>query len=241
MEENFKIFYIYPLKDFSGYEKEERLITIRTSPINKRIRDIIFELTIPKYIYDAVKNTHEKYSSDRIRHKIKGPTLGSIIGTLDTMCEHAISIKDSEIKKKDKIICILFRQNMSIPVSQLNHADEGKLIQSSFQFFVAFKYYKKNVFADEMMPEYVSDKQYESKQNFIHEHRKFYHHHMDGRHSDIEDKFDIIPWTQEREDFLHKVQNRMNEINVELDKFLGDLSETKIEALMANQPKILKA
>jgi len=250
MEEKFKVKFLYPLKDFTDYEKERRIITIRTSHLSEEMSDITFELTIPKYIYDAVKDTSEEYKADKIKHKIKGLTLGSILGQLDDMCSFVMHLKESRKIKKEKLICITYDQSYRQMRSDIQHGEMGIRLNSSFQFFIAYRYYKKVWGGKGLTPEYVTNKKHVTKGGLKYEQYKdsmqqdgneWFHHHVDGRGEEFEKQFQIVPWTQEREDFLQMVQDKMISINEKLDKFLGNLDENKIEALMANQSKFLTA
>jgi len=51
---------------------------------------------------------------------------------------------------------------------------------------------------------------------------------------DIEKSFDIIEWTQEREDYLTNLEAKFVELNEKIATFLGNIDDQKIESLMAN-------
>lgn len=48
------------------------------------------------------------------------------------------------------------------------------------------------------------------------------------------EKYQLIKWTQEREDYLQSVQDTLNDVNQKLEKFLGNIDENKIVELMEN-------
>jgi hypothetical protein len=50
----------------------------------------------------------------------------------------------------------------------------------------------------------------------------------------VVEKYQLIKWTQEREDYLQSVQDTLNDVNQKLEKFLGNIDENKIVELMEN-------
>jgi hypothetical protein len=50
----------------------------------------------------------------------------------------------------------------------------------------------------------------------------------------FEKRYSIIDWTEERELFCERIKLRFQEVNEQLDKFLKDINDDKMEALMSN-------
>lgn len=57
----------------------------------------------------------------------------------------------------------------------------------------------------------------------------------------IEARYSIIDWTQEREDFCKRIQDTFKEINQKLADFLQDISNEKIDHMIANNFKLLSS
>ena len=243
MEKNFKILVSYPKKDFTGYEKEHRHITIKHTEITEYTKDIYFSLVLPDYIFDRIKDTAKEYAvtppkeyHDRLGFKKFTKTrssvlLSSLIEEFNTICRQAVEKQIALDSPKEKLIAIDFFQDSAQKKSGLNHADMGIKTQSSFQWFVVYKAYKKTVYSDRKTPEYMSNKCINDNPRVD---REWFYHHIDGEHRLIEDNFKLIPWTQEREDFLTLIQGKLKDVFEELDKFLGDLDESKLQLLMEN-------
>ena len=52
-------------------------------------------------------------------------------------------------------------------------------------------------------------------------------------------KYRIIEWNQDRENFFKKVENKFESLNNELSKFLLDLDDAKVDHLIESGLKLL--
>jgi hypothetical protein len=51
---------------------------------------------------------------------------------------------------------------------------------------------------------------------------------------DFESVFSIIDWTEERENFCKKIQETFMNVNTELDNFLSNIDDNKMDMLISN-------
>ena len=57
--------------------------------------------------------------------------------------------------------------------------------------------------------------------------------------ADMSKEFKVVDWSQEREDFLTRIQAEFVKLNEKLETFLGDLNGKKLDELMKTQMKLL--
>jgi hypothetical protein len=239
-----------PNKEFSKIETI--LSTIRMSDINENIRELTFSYNIPKHIFEKVANTSDIYKTEvekfnpsisfaapkpKFKRIISDVTLKGLIDKIETITQDAMLEHELEEAQGKKVLCIKFARNQKHEVGTLNHADMGLSVSSKFQFFIAFKYTimdfgtERNIYKG-LRSTHV--------QSFIkHNQSELANHHCIRQEDSFENNFQIIPWTQDREDFLTNIQSKFIELNDKLDNFLGNLDEQKIDLLINNQTKLL--
>lgn len=239
IKNTFKAKVTLPKKDLSGWDYNEIDINVYTE-FKPEYNTFLFKCRIPKFVYDGVVDSDIKYlsnppkpefSHERRRNKftqnLSSDNLTLLLANLSEVCGDAIQVKGRETAKTEKYIAISFYQSNIGKRDSFNHADMGKLTKSSFQFFPLYKAIKPKNSLDRY--NYKSDKVITNNNSNL---------KPDGWYwygvGEIERNFQLIKWTQEREDFLQSVQDRFVIMNERLETFLGDIDDNKIIELMNN-------
>lgn len=221
------------LKEYS-YNKELKVV----SKLNTNNNTITFSTEIPEHVFDYLKDTEEQYSTNPkepeysferkkkpFSRKISDNSLRGLLLQFETLCQSAVMLKDSDDAKVDKYIAIRFNQTSNKDRDAFNHAYLGTQIKSSFQFFVCYKEEQKGFDRRVWKTNEAVSSNYSGKT------RKWFYYDVRV----IENNFQTIKWTQEREDFLQKVQDKLQSVNEELSKFLSNIDDNKIEKLMKQE------
>lgn len=221
-------------------------ITVNTE-FRPEVNTFIFKCSIPKYVFDAVVDSDTKYFAEpekpehyfetkgkKFTQNLSADTLPALLTKLNDICLDAISVKERETAQTEKYIAIKFKQSNSSQKDNFNFASMGFLTNSSFQFFVVHKIIKSPHSLD----------RYNFKSNVTNRalNSPIHNKHKDGWYYfgiGVVEQFQLIKWTQEREDFLKDVQNKFVSMNEKLETFLGNIDDDKIMELMSNTQFLL--
>jgi hypothetical protein len=266
-----KVAFTVPTKDFKGWENAELPVTISEPRNGVFYEDIEYSVVMPDYMFNELANTEPKFKTeyDQNNREISGlfskksitrkfkktqtsiliSALQSYFSELTTFINDKHSIETSTMKKK---IFISFNHSSNHTHNNLNAAYTGEEIKQSFNYFIGY----------EIMTDKFSGINRTIKKRYIS--KILYHrtgsslHKLDTGFKEKEDlflqlenygeatenfekRYSIIDWTEERELFCERVKLRFQEVNEQLDKFLKDINDDKMEALMSNfEQKMLK-
>jgi hypothetical protein len=240
------------------------ILNVTQDDIDENTKDSYYRVIIPKHIFDAVKNTQDKYITDfsdkkdvagyitkkPFTNKIKSLSLHDLREQLSKLSMDALNTK--ELKETDgiKMICVRFKHFYKKEREDVHGGYMGKSNSSYFQWFIAFKKEVKKhmLIVDDKKTEtsvtvYMTNKAYKSGSlskwdtSDLPDNESFDWHplHDQGKVHEFETQWHIIRWTEERELFFKAIEDKFNLINTELDSFLGNITEDNVEALMMNQ------
>lgn len=228
------------------YDSESSTLKVSTI-FNPENNSFQFKLRIPTHIFDMVKDKDDKYftnpekeyswsTSKKFTQTISDITLSSLIEQLKEISSDATMYSNRNTEKDEKYIAIDFSNSNRQMKDNFNFADMGHLVKSSFQFFVVYKIIKS--------PHSLDRYNYKSKKRISGGNMSFGDSNQEKRGwyyygVDIVEQYQLIKWTQEREDFLTKVQNKLHSVNQTLETYLSNLDEDKIELLMKDDNKLL--
>lgn len=237
---------LLPKKDLSGWDNNGAEISV-TTEFNPQTNNFLFKLRIPTYIFDGVADSDIKYITkpEKVEHswesKVKpftqylsSPVLSMLIEDLNNICVDSMRVKEREIADTEKYIAISFNQSNLQAKDNFNFASMGKITKSSFQFFVVHKIIKATNSLDRY--NYKSRLNVETKGSSNNNKPDGWYYFGVG----VVEQYQLIKWTQEREDYLQSVQDTLNDVNQKLESFLGSIDENKIIELMQNTPLMLK-
>lgn len=242
----FKHVFQVPTKDFK--KSVEKELTIHTY-----IKDshLLFSLTIPSYIYNKIFGTDQKYIDGfiekeyispfsgrkvRFKNKLQNEVFFDLVGRFDEMCCDAMQIQAVIDAEKNKVILVKFSKKDIQDKDRLNFATKGRQLASRFQYFICYK--RKVKFFDGEKTIYESIERNEVGIPTVRKGFRFKHYY-----DPLEKEFDVLLWTQEKEDFFKNIEEGFIELNNKLDEFFGKLTDDKVEKLIAthNQSNLLPA
>ncbi len=210
-----------------------------------------------KTVYDQNnRNVSGLFSERSITRKFKKTQTSLLISSLqEYICSLTQFINDrhsvetSTMKKK---IFISFKHSDSHTTNGLNGAYTGKQISQSFRYFTGYEVMTSKFSS---ISESMSDgtrkvkKQYISKifysspgsslrkldTNFEEKEDLFLTLLKTNQNiQDFETEYSIIDWSEEREKFCEKIQETFKNVNEELDNFLSNIDDDKMDMLISN-------
>ena len=227
-----------PTKDFKSLEDKE--LTVNTYLKDKHL---LFSLTIPAYIYRKIFGTEIKYIDGfiekqyispfggkkvRFKNKLQNEVFFDLIGRFKEVCQDAIQVQSVINSDKDMVILVKFLKEDVEERDDLNHASKGRKLASQFQYFVCYRRKTKEMFSNETKIVYESLEQ--ATYGLQDQHVGYgFKRYFDN----VKEGFDVISWTQEREDFFKNIEKAFIELNGKLEEFFGKLTDDKVEKLIA--------
>ena len=224
-----------------------------------------FETKIPEYIFQKAKELWpEDYDMEFIRKKrneqkygnldwilkraetrvLTYPNLEGIKSELWEL-SHKIHIHETFTEKEgDKVILIHFRGAINNDRFHYNGAGMGIENNINFQYFIAYHYIgqQKKWLSDEM----ITVEQFKSYYKRGVSEQDPYHAYKDTElkvlHTtsqelrDFKNYWIVVPWTEERENYLKAIQSNFITLTEKLNEFLKDLTEEKLDRLIENHP-----
>jgi len=235
-----------PVDSSVAYPYEDKELTVKPVMRNDYAKTphLYFRVTIPAHVYRIILNSDVEYFKNRIsdegtfneskvkfRNYIESERLSGVVSQMETLCADALM--EDRLQKSDskKVIFVKFSKSVSKVRGSYNHAPMGKRIKSSFQFFTGFAFEvdyfgrKKTVYETFTKP---------VKESLMSSDKKPRFRYFDN---DIENKFDIIEWTQERENFLISVEESMEKLSSKMEDFFGNMTPKKLDNLVVNYNK----
>jgi len=220
--------------DFGYGENTTELLDVFMTPINEEVKDIKFAVKIPERIYNmAMTNTNiEKRPK---RDYIESSALSTLHSEISQMVHdcHLIWQLEKSAEKSKKVIVINFASSEMAQRDDYNHAYIGQQISTKFNFFVA------QLCTDESWNnrKMFCFKELFSGSGSLDKGRKgIVDYEKIGKRRWIENsRCDVVlDWSQEKEDFLTKLEEQFRQLSVNLNEFLKDLNEEKLLALIKN-------
>jgi Mg2+ and Co2+ transporter CorA len=200
--------------------------------------------------YIDKQNEEEKFkygTSINKRTKAKSKTLRSPMLELikDELHQISITIETNHTFKDsygDKVIFIKFKGQVNEPRSW-SGGGMGLTNVINFQYFVGFRFIdfgkKHHLDEKEQRLEKYSSQYKMGKFEGGHdgrEHTIVSLHQTDNDKEKLKSEFVIVPWTEEREEYLKTIQDNFTTMTDRLNEFLKDLTEEKLDHLIVNQP-----
>jgi hypothetical protein len=189
------------------------------------------------------------FSEKTLTRKFKKTQTSMLIGNLQDyifsltqFLNDKHSIETSTMKKK---LFISFNHSDTHTTNGLNCAYTGKQISQSFKYFTGYEvitskfsclnkvekkqYISKIFYSAPGSALRKNDTGFQEKEDLFLQLKRY-------NQSDLsfEDEYSIIDWTEERENFCKKIQEKFIKVNAELDIFLKNIDNDKMEILMTD-------
>jgi hypothetical protein len=202
-------------------------LTITISQPKKELDRYIvyFSTKIPDHIYDVLnKQTIERnrggMKSEMIKNTyndmaktIKRNSLEALVEYFNSIVDDYLWLMNNKKKPKKKTIFILFKKGLN-NVSTYNGANAGSKITSRFSYFVG----------------------YDNGESLFDINFKSFNIHQD---TDILE-YKKIEWTKEREDFICKLNNQLEQAMQKVSDYIEQISNEKlIDILLLSDEKLL--
>jgi len=188
-----------------------------------------------------------------LKKQIKSTLISSIISEIEELGHAAAFIVNKQKLDKKKKLFVSFKPNSFQDSCNWTGGAKGRVVSSSFQFFVGYEIIEpKNKLSfskeerKETVPRYYT---YIRRSTGSTAHLDTggeegleshpLHKSDENSRKEFVNKYRIIEWNQDRENFFKKVENKFESLNNELSKFLLDLDDAKVDHLIESGLKLL--
>ena len=216
-------------QDFKQMEVKT-ILPVYMTRITAKTTSVEFSVEIPDFLYNFLINHPEegKRPTSRI---LTYSDFSALHGRMDNLCSDAINLTrlDTRLKNAQRVIVVAYYSSQGDVRDAYQFGYAGKKTNISYQFFCGYKI-ATGLFDNGAYDIFV-DKRYEQGKGFV---------TTNGRLALVGgQKGKLIPWTQEREDYLSGIESHFKRLIDQLNFYLADLDELKLDALVANGLKEL--
>jgi len=259
-----KVSFVLPTLDFKSSEYKELPVEMHIPDSMLVRGNIEYSVVIPDYMFNELSDTEPQFkttydinnrnisglfSEKTIQRKFKKTqtsmlieNLQNYISSLTKFLNDKYSIETSTMKKK---LFISFNHSDTHTINGLNYAYTGQQISQSFRYFTGYEVMtsKFSGLNRTVKKQYISkilysavgsslrklDTGFEEKEDLFLQLKK------SGQTDDsFENEYSILDWTEERENFCKKIQETFIKVNNDLDNFLKNIDNTKIDLLISS-------
>ncbi len=218
-------------EDF-GHGRSKVILPVYTNEIKSDTKEINYTVEVPDYIYDflMVHPEEDKRPKSKVYTTNVFADLHTHLSTLGNYA-HSLTEHDKELKKAEKVILVMFGAGQRETKDNWVHGYTGIQTNINYRYLIGYKMVKSSLSGQKAI--YV-DKKWIAGKGFVTV-------RADERKHPIFDVSGskIISWTQEREDFLANIESNFKKLSDNLNTFLSDLDDNKLDLLIANNPKLL--
>jgi hypothetical protein len=218
-------------EDF-GYGSNKVTLPVYTNEIKEDTKEIKYSVEVPDYIYDFLMVHPEKDKQPKSKVYTTN-VFADLHGYLTRLGHeaHSLTQLDKELSKAEKVILVSFSAGQRETKDAWVHAYTGVSTAINYQYYIGYKMVKSHLSGQ--LGVYV-DKVWVAGKGFVTmraDQRKVPVGNISG--------FKIIKWTQEREDFLTTIEINFKKLSDNLNDYLSDLDDNKLDLLIANNTKLL--
>lgn len=267
-----KVPFCVTTEDLKGYEYKDLNVEMKIGDDLRIGGDIEYSMAIPGHMFKELADTEPQFKTiyDVNNRNVSGlfskrtatrkfqmtqtslliSQLQEYISGLTTFINDRHSVETATINKK---IFISFNHSDTHTRNNLNAAYTGRRISQGFQFFIGYEVItdKFSGIDRKIQKQYISKIYYAPEGASMRKHDTGFQEKEDlflpltNLHESVESfesRYSIIDWTEEREEFCKKIQDTFVRVNKELEDFLKDIDNKKIDDLMSgNGLKFLNA
>jgi hypothetical protein len=211
-------------EDMDDRKDMEMLLPVYHTEIKEDTSEVTYSIEIPDHIYDFLMEIPEL--EERPKNKVYSTTsfsdLKRYLNDLSNQVCRIIHI-DKEMAKAEKVIIVKFVSSYADVRDPYNHGYAGNKTKITYQFFVAYKM-ETGSLVEKIA--YFSDKRWEPGKGYV---------CVKGKFQKLTSELQggtIIPWTQEREDYLILLEQNFQKLSDNLNKFMGDINTEKLDILI---------
>jgi hypothetical protein len=217
-------------------------LDVYMTPIKIDVKRINFRVDIPDYIYDKCMEDTDIKNRPKVKY-IESENLSYIHNRMYEYSYQAISIhlEQSASEKYNKKIFVRFLSSETSERDEHNFAYTGQKISTFFNWFIAYEYLKPDLIGNNK--KYFTFLKKESDFSSVRP-----RHDLQKNINGVVDletingkcyfytppKGVILDWTQERENFCRDIENNFRKLSENLNNFLSNLDNDKIDLLITN-------
>lgn len=227
-----------PTEDFNRHKHQNLDLDVYMTKINSDTKKVLFRVDIPDYIYNKCMENPDIENRLELKY-IESENLSELhskMGEYGNMAERVDELlKASETYKKK--IGIVFRTGETSERDSFNFSYLGQKINVTFSWYIAYEYEKSGI--DRKVKAYFTWKKNMGSGTHIGEYRG-YTGIVDFEKKGIKSHIHTTPpgvlidWTQEREDFLVSLEEKFRNLSSNLNEFLSDLDNEKLDKLISS-------
>lgn len=215
-------------------------LDVYMTPINNQVKNILFRVDIPDYIYNKCIENNNIDAQPKLRY-IESESLSYLHSKMSEYSSMAISVFQEQKSSENYIkkIVIDFKSSESTERDDYNFAYTGQKILTKFNWFIVYQYTTNGLMGSKKYFTFLKKESNFSSVTPKHGLQKNENGLVDL--SLVNDKCYlqkpsgvIIDWTQEREDFFTEIENNFRKLSVNLNHFLWDLDSEKVDLLINN-------
>lgn len=215
---------------------------IATIHIVEHDNTIQFEYTIPKYLLDEYRSIFPEKAKN-LKTFLREQAYVIIVEKIKEISYDLLDHHTFKDTHGDEVIFIKFNAKTNPYERNYDYgAGMGTSNTIYFQFFKGYKLTtKKRRFLSSDDEDYIkySSEYKPSKFDTHFKNKGITPLHADFKHKKIEDEFIIIPYTEERYNYLCNLQTAFENVVNNLNSFLKDLNTEKIDTLVSNKKMLL--
>ena len=222
-------------KDFKYcLERVYEELDVFMTPINKKSKSVKFSVKIPDFIYNKAM-TNTEVGERPLLNYIEADTIATLHSQMNKWVQRCRDIYNLEksAETATKYIYISFSSGERPSRDDFNFAYTGQRISLNYNYFIAFKTNDGKMFTTQRLQSGngSTDKGIKGLIGKVGGREKYW---IRGRQFGVQ-----IKWTQEKEDFLKKLEGQFRLLSQNLNEFLKDINEEKLLELMENGIKLL--
>lgn len=243
---SFDFVFRLPNSDFSNTVEKSlkvELVNISMSPLSTKgvWKGYVFEVKIPDYLYDFVRDKHPDYSdcpSDIptsspivFKHFIRESRFDDVFSKLSAMSTDALFFKKLSLMNEfNKVIFVKCNYSMNHIRDNYNFADMNNSYSLGFNYFVAYEVAQPRAFFNS---DDTAELVYYGLKRYGDQHFRI---NPSGllpliRVTDLS-KYVKIRWTQEREDFLEDTAKKIGKVASMIDEYVKKIDETTFDEII---------
>lgn len=244
---------------FKGLDDKHNMVYTYSLPkyIYDNLMDSSEEFQSYQTYLDKKKKQGANFPVDSkyLKKNIDGILISSVLDTIEMYSQIIVNVNTRSELKKTKKIFISFQSSDYHDRCDWTGGYKGKRVSSAFQFFVGYEVEEPKPLsaATWMTPreEHMEKHYYTLIKHATGTTAKNSTNFQEGNHLEPlyftggKDRFlntyNMIEWTQEREDYLRDLQEKFINLNTHLDSYLSNLDGDKLDLLVskANEVKLL--
>lgn len=193
------------------------------------------------------------YSEKYLKKNVEEILISNVLSTIEMYSQIVINNNSRNELKKSKKIFIKFFSSNTHDRCNWTGGYKGVKVSSDFQFFVGYEVeepapLRNSINWDNKPNKPMVINYYTLIKHALGSMAKWSTNGKEGTHleplyhsgkkEEFLNSYNVVEWTQEREDYLTDLQNKFIALNENLDSFLGNLDNEKLDLLVSNINKI---